>query len=78
MGQREQAVFTGSLVHSGTLQPNTSEVLRCKVLVPESGMLDLSGWTADVETGDEVEDGWRPRMSWSRVGSGGVVQIIRK
>jgi hypothetical protein len=72
---RNQASFLGSQIHSGSLEPNTAKLVPCKIMVAESGMVELSGWTLEVETGDTVGDEWRPRMSWTRAGSGGVVQV---
>lgn len=72
---RNQASFLGLHVYSGSLEPNMSKLIQCKIMVAESGMVEMSGWTLEVETGDEVEGEWRPRMSWTRVGSGGIIQV---
>lgn len=76
---RPRATFTGSLVHTGTLKPNSSEIISCNILVSGAGIMELLGWTLDVETGDVEgvkEEGWKPRQSWSRTGSGGSIQVL--
>ena len=69
--------FAGALVHRGTLAAKTTHDLETCIWVQQPALLNLRGWQLDVETGDEIEGQWIPRMTWSRIVSGGSIEIMQ-
>ena len=67
----------GPLAHRGTLQPLSSHTIVSSLWITQPGMLDVSGWTAEVETGDETDGQWSARKSWKRHGQSGLVQVVQ-
>lgn len=76
LAQPTLADFTGTLTHRGTLEAITEHELTTTIWVEEPTLLSLGGWELEVETGDRVEEVWRPRKTWSRKVDGGAVEIL--
>lgn len=68
-------LFTGELSHRGTLAPGESTKIQTAVWA-QPGLISLSGWEVERETGDIVEGEWRPRESWVSGGAGPVVEVV--
>ncbi len=51
---------------------------QTSIWLEEPALVSLGGWQLNVETGDEVEEGWRPRRNWSRVVEGGGLEIVHE
>ncbi|ORY24398.1 ER-golgi trafficking TRAPP I complex 85 kDa subunit-domain-containing protein [Naematelia encephala] len=69
--------FVGALSHRGRLEPGSSQHLDAPIWTHEPGLISLSGWELEVETGLDEDGIWVARRSWTRRGEGGAVEVVQ-
>ncbi|WVQ94767.1 hypothetical protein IAU59_001848 [Kwoniella sp. CBS 9459] len=78
------AQYIGDLSIRGQLEPTGTCDRHCEIWVHEPCLVNLGGWEMLVETGEratageESDDRWEARISWSRVGREKLLQVGQK